>query len=501
MSVRSRFVLLFSIIGFISTLFSSCFKDEIVNTDPGFKLRFSTDSVFFDTTFTTIGSATKILKVFNDSKDPVVISEAKIRGSQGIHFTCNIDGIPGNDLNDIRIEAKDSIYVFCKVKVDPDQNLTESPFILNDFLDFTINSNTQSVVLVAWGQNANYITNKDNIGSQTLFTCDLGTVTWDDPKPYVIYGSLIIDECQLIIPEGARIYIHGGLVIPPGVNDAPFTDGRIFVGPRGQLTINGTAEKPVKFRGDRLEEEFKDKDGQWGGIVIFNSNRINKFSYLDLRNSNFGILADSATTLHLDHTIIDNVVLNCLIGNHATIKATNCLFSNSVGYNVVLTYGGTYNFDYCSIPNVSGQSFAMSLDNYTCDQDELGNCIKGSVRTNKAILLVRNSILSGLDDDEIKFVDVFEGAQPDQFQYSFTNSVLKVDDYQKDQYFQERNSNCIYMKRTDKIYVNENNSLFQLDSLSVARGIAVPIPTIQDDILGKIRKMVTPDAGCFEYLP
>jgi hypothetical protein len=35
----------------------------------------------------------------------------------------------------------------------------------------------------------------------------------------------------------------------------------------------------------------------------------------------------------------------------------------------------------------------------------------------------------------------------------------------------------------------------------LARGIAVPIPTIQDDILGKIRKMVTPDAGCFEYLP
>jgi hypothetical protein len=244
MSVRSRFVLLFSIIGFISTLFSSCFKDEIVNTDPGFKLRFSTDSVFFDTTFTTIGSATKILKVFNDSKDPVVISEAKIRGSQGIHFTCNIDGIPGNDLNDIRIEAKDSIYVFCKVKVDPDQNLTESPFILNDFLDFTINSNTYNLWCLWPGvRTQTTLPIKTISAARHLFTCDLGTVTWDDPKPYVIYGSLIIDECQLIIPEGARIYIHGGLVIPPGVNDAPFTDGRIFVGPRGQLTINGTAEK------------------------------------------------------------------------------------------------------------------------------------------------------------------------------------------------------------------------------------------------------------------
>lgn len=125
---------------------------------------------------------------------------------------------------------------------------------------------------------------------------------------------------------------------------------------------------------------------------------------------------------------------------------------------------------------------------------------KGSVRTNKAILLVRNSILSGLDDDEIKFVDVFEGAQPDQFQYSFTNSVLKWMITRKINTF-KKEIPIAYMKRTDKIYVNENNSLFQLDSLSVALGIAVPIPTIQDDILGKIRKMVTPDAGCFEYLP
>lgn len=482
-------------------LSAGCFKDEIVNTDPGFRLRFSQDTIFFDTTFTTIGSATKILKAFNDSKDPVEISNIKIRGAEGIHFTCNVDGISGTSINNARIEAGDSIYIFCKVKVDPDQDVSDSPFVLTDYLDFTVNSNVQSVVLVAWGQNANYITGKDNIGGQTVLSCNLGTISWDDPKPYVIYGSLIIDECQLVIPEGARIYVHGGLVLPVEEGDSPFTDGRIFVGPKGQLTINGTAEKPVKFRGDRLEEEFAENDGQWGGIVIFNSNRVNKFSYLDLRNSNFGILADSATTLHIDHSIIDNVVLNCLIGNHATIIASNCQFSNSVGYNVVLTYGGNYSFEYCSVPNVSGQSFAMSLDNYKCTLDDLGNCKPGSVRTNKTNLLVKNCILSGLDDDEIKIVDAFEGAQPEQFQYSFVNSVIKVDAYLDDPYFQERNSNCIYMNRDDRLYVNENKSDFQLDSLSIARGIAQPIPAIPDDLLNRIRKLTAPDAGCYEFIP
>lgn len=485
----------------MTILSTGCFKDEIVNTDPDFRLRFSQDTIFFDTTFTTVGSATKILKAFNDGKDPVEISNIKIRGAEGIHFTANVDGISGTNINNARIEAGDSIYIFCKVKVDPDQDISNSPFVLTDYLDFTVNSNVQSVVLVAWGQNANYITGKDNIGQQSVLSCNLGTLVWDDPKPYVIYGSLIIDECQLVIPEGARIYVHGGLVLPVNEGDSPFTDGRIFVGPKGQLTINGTAEKPVKFRGDRLEEEFAESDGQWGGIVIFNSNRVNKFSYLDLRNSNFGILADSGTTLHIDHSIIDNVVLNCLIGNHATIIASNCQFSNSVGYNVVLTYGGNYSFEYCSVPNVSGQSFAMSLDNYTCVLDDLGSCKPGSVRTNKTKLTVKNCILSGLDDDEIKIVDAFEGQQPEQFQYSFLNSVLKVDTYKDDPYFQERNSNCIYMNRTDRLYVNENKSQFQLDSLSIARGIAQTVPAIPDDLLGKLRKLTTPDAGCYEFIP
>ena len=58
---------------------TGCFKDEIVNTDSSFKLRFSTDTLLFDTTFTGIGSATKTVKIFNDGNQPVEISKIKIQ--------------------------------------------------------------------------------------------------------------------------------------------------------------------------------------------------------------------------------------------------------------------------------------------------------------------------------------------------------------------------------------------------------------------------------------
>lgn len=478
---------------------TGCFKDEIVNKDSNFRLRFSTDTLMFDTTFTGIGSATKVLKIYNDDKQPVEISKIKIRGIEGIHFTLNTDGINGTETNNVRIESKDSIYVFCKVRVDPNQDLTASPFVLTDYLDFTVNGTTQSVILVAWGQNANYITGKDNLGKQSVYSCNFGTVNWNDPKPYVIYGSLIIDQCKVVIPAGARVYVHGGLVFPD--KGSPFIDGRIFIAEDGQLIVNGSKEAPVSFRGDRLEKEFKDVPGQWGGIIVYNSKHTNTFNFLDLRNANFGIVADSATKVTMSHSVIDNVSLSCLIGNHADINASNCLFSNSAGNNILLTYGGTYNFDYCTIPNVTGQTSAIAMDNYTCILNELGLCKEGTIKTNAAVLKVRNSILSGLDEDEISLTDAYESKQPAFFQYNFDNSAIKVTDLLKDEYFIQRIKDCYILANKDTLFVNENKSDYKLDSLSVAKSIGLPIPGIIDDLIGNMRKADRPDAGCYEYIP
>ena len=60
--LKSKYILFFLLtVG----LFASCRKEEKLTRSTSAKLEFSVDTVIFDTVFTTIGSATKQLKVYN----------------------------------------------------------------------------------------------------------------------------------------------------------------------------------------------------------------------------------------------------------------------------------------------------------------------------------------------------------------------------------------------------------------------------------------------------
>src|SRR5688500_16366740 len=98
--------------------FSSCRKDKQF-TDSGTQLRFSTDTLTFDTVFTTIGSAVRSFIIYNDENKPVELSSLRIAGGENSMFRLNVDGVPGKVFTNVRIEAKDSIYVFASVTVDP----------------------------------------------------------------------------------------------------------------------------------------------------------------------------------------------------------------------------------------------------------------------------------------------------------------------------------------------------------------------------------------------
>ena len=59
--------------------------------------------------------------------------------------------------------------------------------------------------------------------------------------------------CQLLtIEPGVRIHLH--------------RDALLYV--EGTLQVNGTLDEPVLFAGDRLEEFYEDKPGQWGLIYL-----------------------------------------------------------------------------------------------------------------------------------------------------------------------------------------------------------------------------------------
>ncbi|HHB77986.1 MAG TPA: hypothetical protein ENK85_01980, partial [Saprospiraceae bacterium] len=247
---------------FLSFFFSNCSKETFHTGDV--TLNFSTDTLRFDTVFTQVGSATRSFKIYNPLNKSLKISKLYMELGNDSKYNINVDGLPGGLVENVEIGPKDSIYVFAEVTVDPDQPLSVSPFVLDENLIIETNGGTQKVVLEAWGQNANYIPSNANAGGAAVLSCDFQTETWDDTKPYVVYGILVIQDCTLNLPAGARIYVHGGVALSP--DTVVYSDGIIYVGKNGGLNIEGEEGNPVIIQGDRLEEEFVDVPGQWAGI-------------------------------------------------------------------------------------------------------------------------------------------------------------------------------------------------------------------------------------------
>jgi len=286
LNALKRINLLLTTLCFLTIIGSitSCREDQIVDS-PEIDLSFSLDTLRFDTVFTEVGSITRFVKIYNNELDAVIIDQIRLKNNDQSFFRLNADGITGDPISNIRIEGLDSIYVFVEATINPDNPLSISPFIIEDNILVTANESEYDVQLEAWGQNANYVPDLDSAGVITPVTCN-GSITWNDKKPYVIYGVLDIAQCDLIIEAGTRIYVHGGIAIN---ENGIYNDGLLVIRGSSSLTINGTTEEPVTILSDRLEEPFLEVQGQWGGILILAESSNNKISNAIIQHSIIGI--------------------------------------------------------------------------------------------------------------------------------------------------------------------------------------------------------------------
>jgi len=237
-------------------LFFSCRKDNLISHDKDITLAFSNDSVIFDTVFTSIGTITKRLMVYNKSNKRINISNIQLNGGSASVFKMNVDGISGSSVSDVELAANDSLFILLKATIDPsDEN---NPFVVEDDIHFLTNGNEQSVKLVAWGQNAHYILADQKVGNFPEFkiVADSNeTVHWTADKPYVVYGYALINSYgTLIIDAGAKIHFHNGSGLWAWVD--------------GVLKVQGTLENPVVFQGDRLDPDYRNIPGQWDRIWL-----------------------------------------------------------------------------------------------------------------------------------------------------------------------------------------------------------------------------------------
>ena len=181
-------ILFFSVAVAWLFVLGGCLKEPSVYSGSDVSLSFSVDTLRFDTVFTTQGSSTRLVKLFNPKDQAVRISEIRFKDGTSPFFRMNVDGISGDSFQDVEILAKDSIYLFVEVTIDPDLPVSISPFIVSDAIILVTNGNTQQIVLEAWGQNAIYIPNNSNSKGLALLSCDNQEILWNDPRPYVIFG-------------------------------------------------------------------------------------------------------------------------------------------------------------------------------------------------------------------------------------------------------------------------------------------------------------------------
>ena len=143
------------ILPIVLLIFTYSCKKEQIPTDGSATLQFSNDTIIFDTIFSSVGSVTKQLMVYNNN-DYDITTNIRLGGNSAGNFRMNVDGESGNNIQNVTIAANDSIFIFLEVTIDP--NNANTPYIVSNSIIFTTGNKTQDVDLIAYGQDAYFHT-------------------------------------------------------------------------------------------------------------------------------------------------------------------------------------------------------------------------------------------------------------------------------------------------------------------------------------------------------
>lgn len=473
---------LLHILAVVAIFFSlfSCEDDGYMNASDA-ELFFSTDSITFDTIFTTIGSTTQYFTVSNPYDESLLISRVRLAGGEASSFRFNINGELGDETFDVEIPARDSIFIFVEVTIDPNgQNL---PMVVQDSIEFTTNANIQDVKLIAYGQDFKLIKGER-----------LETTTWTSEKPYLVYDYAYVDSTSVLTVEaGTKIFFHKG--------------AGLYV--KGRIEANGTFDEPISFTSDRLEDSYQNIPDQWNGIILFSGSHGNVFNFTNIKNANIGLQVgnienEGYATTTLQNSRIENMGWGGLLAFKSKVYGNNNVIANCGLYAVALLVGGEYEFYHTTIANYWGNYSSKSrstaslvISNTLAAPDENGSIVTYTGDLEKATF--GNSIIYGNVSKELELGDNKENL----FNYLFDHCIIQVPDT-----FDTSNSEHYINVFTgidyNPLFIDPYETFnYELDSLSPAKNIGkieygemFPLDILninRNDDMG-------PDLGAFEQI-
>lgn len=463
------------------------------------QLAFSQDTIYLDTVFTTIGSSTRILKVYNTSNENILINRIYLGRGQSSFYRMNVNGASTKNITDVELRANDSIYIFIEVTADV---MGANSLLYTDSILFETGNVLEDVDLVTLAQDAyfHYPTNVLVINQPapypnieipySVLSCN---EIWGTDKPHVVYGYAVVDSnCSLNILAGANIHFHAnsGLWVYRG--------GQLFVDAAEQ----GDFSNPVLIQGDRLEPNYENIPGQWGGLLggifIQSGSTGNVINNAVIKNATTGLRVDS-TSLSTPNLTLKNVqILNHsrvgIYGGYANLLAENTIVGNC-GLHLFYGLGGNYTFRHSTFANYwitsSRTSPAVALVNFF--EDGIGNrYYRGLTKA-----YFGNCIIYGNSQSEVGL-----GIDPSAtFSYQFNTSLLRIEEEPDDMHYDITDPTyfpgCIF--NISPAFIDQLNNDYELDSISPALDLgnnndATLVPF---DIKGNIRT-INPDLGAIE---
>tara|TARA_Y100001968_G_scaffold146606_1_gene134093 strand:+ start:624 stop:2162 length:1539 start_codon:yes stop_codon:yes gene_type:complete len=501
----------------ISIIVFACKKDiDLSAADNILSFSVENDTLHFNEVFTTVGSATRYLKVYNNDNNDVTINSIKLGEGSLSSFRLNIDGEASHVVNDILLRGQDSLYIFAEVEVNP--NESDSEFLETDFISFEYENSIQRVYLSAYGKNAHFHSgipdyqqyDTENIDSMLLcefynmFEGDCppdqaeisfhyysieNDVIWENDKPHVIYGDIIIENgAKLTIQAGTSIHLHN--------------DSWLIVAPGGSIELLGEQgeENLIWVQSDRSDShsltDYANTPGQWGRILIAPGSINNKIEHAIIKNGKIGVeiigLNHKPSTLTIKNSIIFNMSNIGILATNSTVNGENLQISNC-GLHLLGLWGGEYDFKHCTFANFwpfSRQTPSVFLVNQI---DILND------EAHDLIANFGNCIIDGSNENEI----LISKSENHNFEYTLDHCMVKINTIE---WISAQTWNTNTNQSTIILNNNSHNNFVDIEvvpfelganSNAIDAGAIYIAEEVQYDFNGNYR-LPTPDIGCVE---
>lgn len=494
-------------------VFAACDRSSVTTTEGA--LSFAEDTVKFDSIFINFRTPSKRIIAHNNADENLLVSRIWLDKGDSSEFKMIVNGIRRNDVADVVVEGGDSIYLFVELtSMVPDSYVEE-------YVNFQIGKDVQRVLLRAWVVDA--ILYRARVTEEGGLTANSNVIsentTFTAAKPYVIDGPLfVLPNVTLTVQPGAKLYFSSykpQLRLADGSFYYPLISG-LFV--EGSLNIAGNLTAPVVLTGYRLEDDYREKPGEWRGVIIRQGSVGSVIEHCLIKNGARGVEVNDSTQtsseiprLTMRYSEIRNMSETGLLSwsksaaagfNPPAVQMENCLIHSCKENTVRIQGGGNYVFNNCTFANYAvNDSFSFLREGAQLQVTNIYEDALGAVAYPIRCQFT-NCAIWGDKQDEIAF-GKFEQTSNEQFALNFDHCLYRFSAETEEKYVASLGdlgkyfTECI--KNSDPKFVEPAVFNYQVQPGSPLMGAGKDLSGagIFDDLLRRPRT-VPMDMGAYE---